>query len=132
MTEKKTFKDYVSRGLYLGIRGCVKLLYPKCGLQYTENIPEKACVFVGNHSQINGPVMAELYFPGQPYIWCASQMMNIKEVPGYAYVDFWRHKNKIVKPFYRLLSCLIAPLSSCIFNNAHTIAVYHDARLLTT
>ena len=30
------------------------------------------------------------------------------------------------------LSWLIAPLAICLFNNAHTIPVYHDARLRTT
>jgi len=33
---------------------------------------------------------------------------------------------------YRLLSHVITPLAVLIFNNAHTIPVYHDTRLITT
>ena len=33
---------------------------------------------------------------------------------------------------YRLLAYLIAPLASCIFNNARTIPVYHDVRVVST
>ena len=37
-----------------------------------------------------------------------------------------------MKWFYKLLSYIIAPLSACVFNNANTIGVYHDARILST
>ena len=59
-------------------------------------------------------------------------MMQLKEVPEYAYQDFWAQKKKGVRWFYRLLSYIIAPLSVCIFNNANTIGAYHDTRVLST
>jgi hypothetical protein len=59
-------------------------------------------------------------------------MMNLKEVPSYAFEDFWSQKPKYTHPFYKLASYLIAPISVCLFNNANTIPVYHDARILTT
>ena len=37
-----------------------------------------------------------------------------------------------VRWFYRLASYAIAPLSVLIFNNASTVPVYHDTRLITT
>ena len=58
--------------------------------------------------------------------------MNRKEVAEYAFTDFWSFKPKWTHPFFRLLSHLIVPLSVCVFNNAHTVPVYHDARLITT
>jgi len=58
--------------------------------------------------------------------------MHLKEVPDYAFSDFWSGKPKWNRWFFRLLSYIIAPLSVCIFNNADTIGVYHDARLMTT
>ncbi len=87
---------------------------------------------VGNHTQMNGPICAELYFPGPRITWCAQQMMHIKEVPAYAFEDFWSRKPPATHWFYRLLSYVIAPISSCVFNNARTIPVYRDNRLMTT
>ncbi len=97
-----------------------------------ENLPEDNAIIVGNHCQLNGPIAGELFLPDSCYIWCAGQMMNLKEVPEYAFTDFWSQKSKWTQPFYKLASYLIAPLSVCIFNNARTIAVYHDMRVMST
>lgn len=118
--------------LYKVIKALVKLFYPKMEVVGTENLPEEPAIIVGNHTQINGPIACELYFPGNRYTWCASQMMHLKEVPGYAYQDFWSKKPKATRWFYKLLSYIIAPLSVCVFNNANTIAVYHDNRGIST
>lgn len=118
--------------LYRLIRGSVKLFYPKMEVVGAENLPQGEAIIVGNHTQMNGPIASELYMPGKHYIWCAGQMMHLKEVPAYAYQDFWSGKPKYSRWFYKLLSYIIAPFSVCIFNNAHTIGVYHDARILST
>lgn len=118
--------------VYRVIKWLVWLFYPKTEVVGEENLPQEEAVIVGNHTQMNGPIACELYFPGKHYTWCAGQMMHLKEVPAYAYQDFWSRKPKGVRWFYKLLSYLIAPLSVCIFNNADTIGVYHDARILST
>ena len=110
----------------------IRLFYPKPRIFGAEKLPEGPCVIVGNHTQMNGPLVAELHLPGRRYIWCAGQMMRWGEVSAYAFEDFWSFKPKWTHPFFRLLSWLIAPLAVCLFNNAHTIPVYHDARLRTT
>ncbi len=81
---------------------------------------------------MNGPLIGELYFPQPCRIWCAAEMMHLKMVPAYAYGDFWRNKPRWSRWFYRLLSYLIAPVSVCVFNNAHTLPVYHDKRAIST
>ena len=124
-------KEKTSR-LYRVIKWIVKTCYPKIEVAGEENLPEEPVIFVGNHSQMNGPITAELYTPGEHYVWCAGEMMDRKEVPAYAFQDFWSGKPKWTHPFYKLLSHLIAPLAECIFNNAHTIGVYHDTRILST
>lgn len=58
--------------------------------------------------------------------------MELKEVPDYAYRDFWSEKPPAVRWLYRIASYLIAPLSVCVFNNARTVPVYRDARLRNT
>jgi len=118
--------------LYKIIKAIVKLFYPKMDVVGCENLPDEQLIAVGNHTQMNGPIACELFYPGKHYIWCVGQMMHLKEVPAYAYQDFWSNKPRYIRWFYKILSYLIAPLSVCVFNNAHTIAVYHDNRLIST
>lgn len=126
MDEKKTSI------LYKIIKGLVRFFYPKLEVVGAEKLPDDAAIIVGNHTQMNGPIAAELYCPGRHYTWCAGQMMELKEVPGYAFQDFWSRKPKWLQPWYKLLSYIIAPLSVCVFNNANTIGVYHDTRIVGT
>ena len=125
MQEKKT------SWIYKVICFFVRLFTPRYRVLGAENLPDGPCVIVGNHSQMLGPIAGELHMPGKPYIWCAGEMMVWKEVHAYAYKDFWSGKPKAIRWFYRLLSYLITPLSVCVFNNARTVPVYHDTRLIT-
>ena len=130
--KKNRYTGWFPRQVFYLIRWIIRLVYPKTQVVGTENLPEGGCIVVGNHTQMNGPICGELYFPGKRKIWCAGQMMEMKEVPGYAFQDFWSGKPKYTHWFYRAAAFLIAPLSVCIFNNAQTIPVYHDNRLMTT
>jgi len=127
MKKKHTFSYLCFRV----IRFLVWLFYPKMTVEGTENLPPDACIVVGNHTQMNGPICGELYFPGKRKIWCAHQMMYIKEVPAYAFRDFWSGKPKWTHLFYRVLSYIIAPIAACVFQNAYTIPVFRDNRLIT-
>lgn len=124
--EKKTSLPYKI------IKGLVRLFYPKIDVVGAENLPDEPCVIVGNHSQMNGPIACELYFPGHRYIWCTGEMMHAGEVAAYAYKDFWSNKPKWSRWFWKALAHIITPLSVCVFNNANTVGVYHDSRLLNT
>ncbi len=110
----------------------VKLFTPKFETIGLEHLPDEPCLIAANHCHMYGPIAGEIYFPGDKYIWCASPMMTLKEVPAYAFQDFWSMKPAWTHWFYKILSYLIAPLSVCIFGNAHTIPVYRDSRLITT
>ena len=118
--------------IYRIIKWLVWVFYPKIKVIGAENLPAEPAIIVGNHAQMHGPIACELYFPGNRYTWCAGQMMHLKEVPAYADEDFWSNKPGYSRWFYKLLSYVIAPLSVCVFNNANTIGVYRDSRLLTT
>lgn len=124
--------DKKTSWIYRVLRWLIWLFSPKYRLEGTDNLPDEACVIVGNHSHMYGPIAGELYTPGKHYVWCAGEMMHAKEVPEYAFQDFWSKKPKAIRWLYRILSYLIVPLAVCLFNNAHTIAVYHDTRLLST
>lgn len=118
--------------IYRILRWLIWLFSPKIQLVGTENLPREPFVAVGNHSQMMGPIAGELYFPGKHYIWCAGEMMQRTEVAEYAFRDFWSFKPRWTHWFFKLMSVLITPFSLCLFNNAHTIPVYHDTRLITT
>lgn len=121
--------DYI---VYLAVRGLARLFFPRPKFEGLENLPEGGCVLVGNHAQMHGPVLSEIYLPGKHIIWCTGEMMHLKEVPDYAFRDFWSAKPKSVRWLYRIASYLIAPLSVGVFNNALCIGVYHDGRIVST
>lgn len=118
--------------LYRFIKWCVWKCYPSMEFEYAEMLPSEPSLIISNHAQMNGPIACELYFPGKRYTWCTGHMMQLKEVPDYAYNDFWSNKPKYIRWFYRILSYIIAPLSVCIFKNADTIPVYRDSRIMST
>ena len=128
----KLLNDKKTSWVFRVIRWLVWLFSPKYQLEGTENLPDEPCVIVGNHSHMYGPIMGELYTPVKHYVWCAGEMMKREEVAAYAYRDFWSGKPKGTRWFYRILSHLITPLALCVFNNADTIPVYKDARLIRT
>jgi len=125
-------KAKISALLYRIIKWMVWVCYPRIEVVGKENLPEEPVIVVGNHTKMNGPISCELYFPTERYTWCAGEMMHLKEVPAYAFQDFWAEKPGYIRWFYKILSYAIAPLSTCVFNNANTIGVYHDSRILST
>ena len=117
---------------YRIIRRLVWLFCPKMPIEGLENLPEEPCIVVGNHCHMYGPICGELSFPGKRKIWCAHQMMYLKEVPAYSFQDFWSGQPKWTRWFYKILSYIIAPVAVCVFTNANTIPVFRDNRLITT
>lgn len=114
------------------LRFLVNCFFPVFQIFGLNRLPEEPCIIVGNHSQMNGPLLSELRLDFPHETWCAGELMNRKEAAAYAFTDFWSFKPRWTLPFFRLLSHLITPLALCLFNNAHTIAVYHDVRLRQT
>lgn len=125
-------KAKLEKGFYAVVWNLVKFFYPKLTCEGVENIPQEPSVIVGNHSQAHGPIFAEINFPGKRTIWCAGQMMSMKEVPDYTYHDFWDEKPRWTHPFFRLVSYIIAPFISAVMRCGDTIAVYHDTRVIST
>ena len=121
-----------SRACFRVLHWILGVVYPKITVEGAENLPQEPCIVAGNHCHMNGPICGEYYFPGKRKMWCAHQMMYLKEVPAYAFEDFWSGKPKWTHPFYRVASYLIAPLAVCISRNARSIPVYRDNRLITT
>lgn len=122
-----------AKRVYRFIRRALDLLYPKMVCEGTDHIPAgEAVIFVGNHCQAHGPLVGELRMPVPRKTWCASEMMERGEVADYAFRDFWSQNPKWTHPFYKTLARAIVPLSVVIFNQAETIPVYRDNRVLST
>ena len=58
--------------------------------------------------------------------------MHLKQVPAYAYKDFWSNKPKCIRWVFKIVSYLIAPFASWALSKADTIAVYKDGRIVHT
>lgn len=110
----------------------VRFFSPKYTLEGVDKLPAGPCVLVGNHAQMYGPIAMELYLPRPHATWCIGEMMDRREVPAYAFRDFWSGKPKAFHWFYKLLSHLIAPLAEYIFTYAQALPVYRDTRVMTT
>lgn len=118
--------------LFKIIKKILITFYPKMTVENKESLPTEPCIIVANHAQMHGPLSCEFYPPRESATWCAAQMMRVRDVPQYAYKDFWWVKPAFSKPFYKLLSYIIAPLSAVIFSNANTVPVWHDKRVIST
>ena len=118
--------------VYRLVRKIVEFVMPVYQIEGAENIPDGPVVVVGNHSQMYGPLAAELFFPKKHYTWCISEMMEKDRVADYAYKDFWSKKPALVRPFFRLFSYMIPHLAEIIFTNADTLPVYRDKRVMKT
>ena len=118
--------------LYRLIYRIVWMVSPKYTLHGAEKLPEEPCVIIGNHCQMYGPIAAELYLPRPHHIWCIGEMTRRQEVPAYAFREFWSMKPGASHWFWRLMSHIIAPLAEFVFGHAHTIPVWHDARVVST
>jgi len=49
-------------------------VYKKTEIIGSENIPNEPSIIVGNHSQMHGPILAEVKFPYNRRTWCVGNM----------------------------------------------------------
>ena len=81
--KQKTKKSFLAAAMI----GLVRLIYPKTKIEGLENLPDEPVIIVGNHCQIHGPICCELFLPKNSFTWCASEMMQLKQVMKYLYQD---------------------------------------------
>ena len=117
---------------YLLLKKIAKKIYGKWDLQGLSNIPSEPSIIVGNHSQVHGPLVSELLFPYQKTVWCISEVMDAKTIPDYAMRDFFIYKSQKLKWLYKAISRFVAKPLAYIFNNADTLPVYKDNRIIST
>lgn len=109
-----------------------KVFYRKPKFLGVENLPSSPTIIVGNHAQIHGPLIGELYMPTKTCSWITGEMLSVKEFTKYAYKDFWSKKPKFIRWFFKGISYIISPFAVFIFKRASVIGVYRDFRILNT
>lgn len=129
---KKKKVSIISKGVFHLFKLGARIVYRKTEILGLDSIPGSNTIIVANHAQLNGPIIAELFMPKNCYIWANGQMFASKDVPSYAMEDFFTYKRKMLRPFCRIASYLLAPLMPCIMENARAVPVYHDARIAST
>ncbi len=110
----------------------VNVFYKKRQFVGLENLADQPYIFVGNHAQAHGPIVAEAQFPLKRKTWCIGNVFTTKEFAQHAKVDFWPFKPKWCRWFYHGLAHVIAPFASSVFRGGDLIPVYHDGRLIGT
>ena len=107
----------------------IKMAYKKNTYIGLENIPNEPCVITGNHAQMHGPIVNELYFPTEKMIWCDAPMLDKKSFTKYAYNNFFGGKPNL---FQKIFVHLLKPIIVKIFIDSDTLPVYRDMRIVKT
>lgn len=117
--------------LYKLLYKVARFFYGKIKFVGIDNI-KAPCIIVANHAQAYGPLMFELCFPLKQKMWCISDMLHLKTAPRYIYKDFFKYKSKKMAWLYWPLSFLLSPILVYLCKNIQPIAVYKDAKILST
>ena len=107
----------------------IKMKYKKPEYYGVENIPREPCIITGNHAQMHGPIVNELYFPTDKIIWCDAPMLDKKLFTNYAYNNFFGGKPT---RFQKFLTAILKPIIVNVFKNADALPVYRDMRIVKT
>ncbi len=127
---KKKLNEKEKKGiLYKICAFFVKMFYKKVEYVGLENLPKEPCIIAGNHAQMHGPIINELYFPTPKVIWCDAPMLDKKAFPKYAYDNFFGGKPNL---FQKIFVHLLKPIIVKIFIDSDTLPVYRDIRIVKT
>ena len=102
---------------------------------YDEPVGEEPVIFLANHLGAVGPMYMVGTFPlrDNVAVWCNEGMMDEKLIVDYVRSDFWWKAESRLAPLYSATIPYIAKaIVPKVLRSAPTIAVYRDARVMTT
>lgn len=118
---------------YKIMRGMARILFPRAKITYEETPEEnEAAIYVCNHSNVCGPIMITLDFPGKHKTWALSYALDKEKCENYAFHDIFFGKSRKIKWFWRLLSKIMRSALPPLLLYSDTIPVYHDTRIIKT
>ncbi len=103
-----------------------------------ENVPagqDGRMIFICNHGELYGPVVANLYVPFSFRPWAISDMMDTREnVAEYCYKYTFKRQKWLPERFKKPLANLLAPLCIWAMRSIESIPVYRNKprELMTT
>lgn len=102
---------------------------------FTEPIGDEPVIFLANHLGAVGPMYMAVTFPLRENvrIWCNEGMMEEKMTVEYIRHDWWWRPESMLAPLYSATIPYVArAIVPKVLRSAPTIAVYRDARIMTT
>lgn len=121
--------------LFRFLKGIFRHIPPKMEAVWEEPFVEEPSVFICNHMGAMGPVYMTIKFPlcDRVMAWCNDGVLDRKKCPDYVRGDFWWKPGCFLEPLYNVtLPYIAAAIIPPVLNSAPTIAVHHDARIMTT
>lgn len=115
-----------------------RVLYPVLPIKkavYAEPIGDEPCIFLANHIGALGPIYMAVTFPFRENvaIWCNEGMLDEKLTVEYVRHDWWwRPESKLASFYSATLPYIAKAVVPKVLRSAPTIAVYRDARIMTT
>lgn len=110
-----------------------KIIYPKPEIVWEESLKEdEVAIFACNHSGAIGPAYTSLYLDIPKRPWVISYILNKKQAPNFVFHDFLFAEGRKCKPFFRVLSFLIAKFLPPVLIQQDPIAVHHSNRMVET
>ena len=122
---KRSLKRY-------GIKAIILLLWPLCyhkikGKEKVKLDEDTPCVFVCNHGEIYGPVVATLYIPFSFRPWSAYEITDVDTIADRSMNGAFEHvkgfRRKMLDGFMRKIG---APFVAWVMKSLDCIPVYHD------
>ncbi len=102
---------------------------------FAEPIGDEPVIFLANHLGAVGPMYMAVTFPLRENvrIWCNEGMMEEKMAVEYIRHDWWWRPESKLAPLYSTTIPYVAKaIVPKVLRSAPTIAVYRDARIMTT
>lgn len=121
--------------LYNFLKWSVSPILPIKSAVYSEPLGDEPCIFLANHIGALGPIYMALTFPLADHvaIWCNEGVMDEKQMVDYVRHDWWWRPESKLAPLYNVtLPYIAAAIVPKVLRSAPTIAVHHDARLMST
>ena len=107
----------------------VTRLFVRSHVYGTENVPiheDASIVFICNHGEIYGPIVASVYIPFPVRPWVMSEMVNAEETTDYIYEGTFKRQKWLPKRLRYPLARMVTPIISRSMEGVGSIPVYRN------
>ncbi len=109
-----------------------RILCPRSTVGFEAGELTEPGVIVCNHAAMRGPIMMTLYYRRPHKNWVIAYALDREKTANFAFHDFFVGNGRRVKWFWRFLSRIVKLILPHVMEQAGSIAVYHDGRIIKT